>query len=225
LKGLGEKYRVAIGIPAYSDLSPKIVDSWLRMCEATHFFLPGISLFFKITNRLILHKAEEAIIAFALRVHATHLLFLEEDICVQNDTLVRLLMHNKDIVGALYFQREPPYAPLILYRVGDNKKAIPVKEIKRQGLIECDATGFGCVLLKRKVLIDVGTNPLYCENFIGMDISYFLKARDLGYKVYVDTDHVVKHMSAKRIFSDEKTREVWLNQVKQNSIWVAEGRT
>ena len=55
--------------------------------------------------------ARNQCVAAALHINATHVLFLDSDMVFPLDTLKRLLKHEKDIVGALYSRRRPPFDP------------------------------------------------------------------------------------------------------------------
>src|SRR4051812_43515959 len=48
--------------------------------------------------------------AAAQMIKATHLLFLDSDMTFPLDVLKRLLAHNKDVVGATYSRRAPPFS-------------------------------------------------------------------------------------------------------------------
>src|SRR5271170_1557842 len=48
-------------------------------------------------------------VAAARLIKATHVLFLDSDMVFPLDTMKRLLKHDKDIVGALYAARRPPF--------------------------------------------------------------------------------------------------------------------
>ncbi len=78
----------------------------------------------------------------------------------------------------------------------------------KEGLIEVDSTGTGCILIKRQVLEDL--KPAFWDVFdektgertTGQDLNFCKRARELGYKTYVHLDYKARHvipMDIKRI--------------------------
>ena len=64
------------------------------------------------------------------------------------DTIMRLLSHDKDIIGALTFKRWPPFNPIV-YEGEPYKMSLmdPIPD----GLVEVTATGTGCLMIKMGV--------------------------------------------------------------------------
>lgn len=127
-------------------------------------------------------------------------------------TIYNLLAKAKEqdaIVGALVFSRYPPFWPVMRRWDGDNHYQISDEEWEGQGLVEVDATGTGCLVIPAKVLIEMD-EPWFEDQTVvggkmGEDIYFCRKARELGHKVFVDTDTHVNHLT---------TLEVDLNTYK-----------
>ena len=113
--------------------------------------------------------------------------FADSDMTFPPDTIERLASHDKDIVGATYLNKIPPY-PIMVKSIDDK----PI--LATSGLSEVAALPFGCILLRRSVFAkfrrpyfrfidDEATGQTH-----GEDGVFCHKARELGYKLLVDID-------------------------------------
>jgi GT2 family glycosyltransferase len=127
---------------------------------------------------------------FLARPDFTWLCFLDSDMTPPPATVVRLVSHNKDIVGATCFSRSGEY--LDTYNDLSGEQA----ETNDDGLREVASVGFGCVLVRRAVLAAM-TQPFFSTDSpfaLGEDVGFCVKARQLGFRVYLDTRLVVGHL-------------------------------
>ncbi|MDE2030235.1 MAG: glycosyl transferase family 2, partial [Alphaproteobacteria bacterium] len=116
---------------------------------------------------------------------ATHLLFLDTDMVFPADMLARLLAHDKDIVGATYSQRMPPFHPLTVTGNGSHEHVT-------SGLQRVRLLPTGCMLIKTRVF-DALEKPYFnmaAENgqLRGEDYYFCEKARAAGIEVWCDGD-------------------------------------
>jgi GT2 family glycosyltransferase len=119
------------------------------------------------------------------------ILFVDSDMTPGPETAARLLSHNVDIVGALYYSRDGKYIPM--YGELRDEQV----ETSAAGLRKVDWVGTGCLLIRRKVL--AAMQPPYMEFLapgLAEDVFFCRKARQLGFSVYVDTAQCVGHMTA-----------------------------
>ena len=128
----------------------------------------------------------------------THLLFIDSD-TVPFDNPLNLAKHNLDIVGGVYPRwKETIYEWLAMVRKPDGRyEQLPPD--KRKGLVECDGIGAGCLMLSRKVLeefVDPFADKVR-ENgtrSIGHDFYFCERAKEKGYKVFVDWNILCDHV-------------------------------
>lgn len=162
----------------------------------------------------------------ALELECTHLLFLDADMVFPEDTIDRLLSHDVDIVGGLCFKKGPPFDPTLL--VGENFKAQILRDYPPEGMIEVCATGTACLLLNLDILEKI---PYPWFEFtrlpdgrpVGEDIGFCYKARDAGFKVYVDCSVKTEHVTLVRVGEGMHkfhrwTEESGVCQLKQNVL-------
>lgn len=141
--------------------------------------------------RSFIHFARKACVKQAIDTNCDYLLFLDDDMVWQPNMPARLIAiaeHYKyDIVSGYYTTRkELPY-PLI-YRRRENGMYSPVlpREDFKDALFECDATGFGAILIRTNVFKRVPEPWFELPDSTTEDIYFFNKCNDLGIKTYVD---------------------------------------
>jgi len=126
---------------------------------------------------------------------ATHLLFWDSDIVPPADALKKLWSHNKPIVSALYFRKVPPFYPVMSIWNPTLGGLSPVIAWEDGKLIPVDGVGMGFCLIRRDVFQAMDP-PWFTFNSkwgCSEDFAFCLKAKELGYKVWVDTSVICKH--------------------------------
>lgn len=137
------------------------------------------------------------------------LLFMDADHTVPKHTAERLRGHNLDMVSAHYVRRNfPPYP--VAFAPDKSWPLHPMVRHPTTGLVEIGATGFGCLYVKRRVVEAVAATLRPGEPMVanypfpekqdswarvGGDLRFCTKARDLGYKLYMDMDLQIGHMT------------------------------
>jgi cellulose synthase/poly-beta-1,6-N-acetylglucosamine synthase-like glycosyltransferase len=120
------------------------------------------------------------------------LLFIDSDMKVPVDLLAKLVKADKDIVSGLAFKRFPPYEPCIFKKCDREGTEFWLDYPK--GLIEIQGVGMACTLIKRKVFETVPKPWFFPEPNIGEDLSFCIRAREAGYKIYCDTNLICGHV-------------------------------
>ncbi len=112
--------------------------------------------------------------------------------------------NNLDMVCAHYYKRDTKLVQSLVFELGDGTYPfMPYLIPPKTGLHEVAWAGFGSVLIKKKVLQAVaatypaGASPIGIgplpelvgdSDNIGPDLRFFWKARQLGYKLWLDAD-------------------------------------
>lgn len=134
----------------------------------------------------------------AIRLGATHALFVDADMLFPDDTIPRLLAHDKDIVGVHYNKRQFPLELV----------SKPLTEASDTELYQASHAGTGLMLIDLKIFekewVDPATNrkvPWF--NFgrdsqgqlaLGEDAWFCLTARDNGFETWIDPTIKVGHV-------------------------------
>ncbi|KKK91440.1 hypothetical protein LCGC14_2712990, partial [marine sediment metagenome] len=108
--------RVFIAIPAIADIAPEVVENLCSMFFSMGRRTPGYDFFLKIVPRKEQYRARNNLVNMAMGVSADWILFLDDDMVVPDDLFARLVAHDKDVCGALYFQRGGQYFPVMMKR-------------------------------------------------------------------------------------------------------------
>jgi len=159
-------------------------------------------------------RSRNMMIESALERDCTHILFLDDDMAFKSDLLMRLLSHDKDIVSGLYLMRNYPHMPVtfdVAYESGKCRFSFLSDKVK--GLKEVVNCGLGACLIKTDVFrnmdkpwITLGEieKDHWCD-----DISFFLRTRKKGYKIFVDTDARCGHIMSAVIWPHRTEDGKW----------------
>ena len=133
---------------------------------------------------------------------------LEADMIMPRDALLKHALHTDDIVGSVYVQHAPPFHinaqwrdPSGARRWGHPDPHSWRKMLDKEALYSCDVVGLGCTSIARRVIDEWPEDVLMFWNDysrddkgdpttlgeVSHDVWFCTHARDLGFKVYIDT--------------------------------------
>lgn len=95
-----------------------------------------------LRNESLIQRARNTCVAHFLTTDASHLLFIDSDIGFSADAALRLVSHNRDVVGGTYAKKklgEPEFAAITL----------PQVTVQDGGLVEVHSLPTGFLMLKR----------------------------------------------------------------------------
>jgi hypothetical protein len=172
-----------------------------------------------LSNESNVNRARNSCAAKFLSGDATHLMFVDADIQFNPRDIVKLVGHDKDIVGGIYPQKTLP--PKMVVNTLDNART-------EGDLVEVGTLGTGFMLVKRTVfeqmisagatpygddigLSDVENNNQYdffnCTidsngRYLTEDWSFCRKWRELGGAIWADTTIALAHVGYYRFQPD-----------------------
>jgi hypothetical protein len=145
---------VVVGIPCNKDQCP---DVWSRYLSLR---VPEKVVWFTSSGALT-DKSRNEIAKWFLGCGSEWLLFLDDDVAPEPDTLQRLMAHGKEFVTGVYYRRRPPCDPLMYVRTESGWYAPPL-EWPEGALLKVDAVGLGCALINRSVFERIlGSHVMY----------------------------------------------------------------
>lgn len=148
-------------------------------------------------------KQRNDITALVQKNNADYMFFIDSDMKLPPDALLRLLKHNVDIVGATYNKRVPPFETL-----GRLKGPKPSEEdLAKGGLREAEQLPGGCLLIKMSVF-DKITWPWFFETYQWLGdngVEAFKNMMRDNYSCYAD-EEALKSIEGTK-FAD------WINAV------------
>lgn len=189
--------KLAVALPLVDDYVHKqFFSSFLLMDKPDYsLLLPRFPSKFgiaQIRNDLVKQAFEE---------NCTHIVMMDTDQVYPEDTIEKLLADDKDIVGGVVHRRYTPFEP-ILYR-GELTKYhhVPDEECYSGKVIEVDAVGTGCLMIKTEVFknlqkpwFKIYTHP-DTNKAVGEDIHFCSEAKKAGYKIYANTSVEIDHLA------------------------------
>jgi hypothetical protein len=124
----------------------------------------------------IVHFARNMLIANLIKSGKPwdYVLFMDDDMVPERDSLVKLLSHQREIVGALCTKRTDPPLPNIRYFDENTGDFSEILDWGTDGLIEVDAVGTGMILISKKALEEIADAYFKCryeKKFLGMPDS------------------------------------------------------
>ena len=185
--------KVMIGVPTlFPYVHTNFWKSWMKLSKPEGHMV-------MVATGSITSVARNKIVEYARHHKCSHVMFLDSDMTFPQDAIQKLITHDKDIVCGLYFQRDPPHLPAAIVGVDGR---ITKEQISLGRLQEIDAAGTGCMLIKTEVFEKMSYPWFDYQVYKGYtyhteDVIFCKKAKELGYKIYVDTSikcgHLVDH--------------------------------
>lgn len=199
--------RIVVGVATYGNISPEHYVSMLSFYAKEKERVKIV-----VEPYTYIHVARTNILTKAISLNATHVLFIDDDMIFGKDALDKLLSHNKEIVGGLYYKRIAPHTPVIYRQVG--QELIIPADFPQDRLFDVDAIGTGFLLIDINVFknseppffyygkpkdFGLKQNDLYD---LGEDTTFCLKMRREGKRIWVDPTIPLGHRGSK-VFSKE----------------------
>jgi len=141
-----------------------------------------------------IHTARQDLADLALQQGHDYVLWLDSDMRFPENTLLRLLAHNEDIVGINYSNRSVPPRFVAIKTISPPERL--VTDSKSTGLEEVESVGFGVTLVRTPVLDRLqDQRPVFRYDWlpengqhVGEDVYFCRLAREVGFTVNVDHD-------------------------------------
>lgn len=126
---------------------------------------------------------------------------LGDDHVFKPDLLLKMLAHRLDLVAPLCVKRKPPLSPIVFSAetAPGLFKTLNWDELPSGGLLEVPATSPAGMLVRRPV-IEAVPEPWFeygqaDSALMGEDLWFQKKARQKGFKIYVDLDTFIGHQT------------------------------
>jgi hypothetical protein len=122
--------------------------------------------------------------------------FIDADMRFPKDTIMRLLRHQKDIIGVNATTRTEPVIPTaknLTINEDGSCTWLPIYSNSFSGISQADGIGCGVMMIKASVFAKLQEPYFYFEQLpdnkiLGEDIYFCIKAKDAGIDTWVDHD-------------------------------------
>lgn len=203
--------KVTVVMPLYGHVAPVVVVGLTALLR--YSYERGLVSDTVFTEGALVDEARNQLVrrAFEGNPEVTHLMWIDADVVPPPDAVERLLAHDKQIVGGVYHQKGPPYAPLVFdldpYR--RITSSFSGEELKRVG-----GVGLGCALVRAEVYQRLSQHfqdvRWYELSFgTGEDVHFFERCRQVGIEVWVDPTVRCGHVGDRTVTAEdwERSRE------------------
>ena len=181
--------RTLIAVPSMDEVPARFAQSLAMLRK-----VGDCAIAFQVGSLVYISRNELAQKAFELS--ADFVLWLDSDMVFNPDLLEQLMERMSDpevdIISGVYYRRTPPFTPVLFDKIEIDKDGrchwAEFKDLPEQRF-EAGGIGFGCVLMRSHVLMNIFAK--YLDLFTplpgaGEDLSFCWRARECGYKIWVD---------------------------------------
>jgi FkbM family methyltransferase len=144
-----------------------------------------------------------------------YLFSVDSDIILPKDTLTKMIATDKDIISGLYIQRKPNEQILEVYMStpGGGCTNIPYSLLENLGVVEIEACGMGCALIKSEVFRKTPyphffyKEALTMQETVSEDVYFCRKAKVHGFTVWTDPSIKCDHIGATKFSLDTQAEK------------------
>jgi len=135
-----------------------------------------------------LERARNIAVKNFLLTKYDYLFFLDTDIILTKSTIINLIADDKEVIGGVYIHKFPNQPCALSY---DGKwklrKYMDLLRSSKDGLVEVDGTGAGCLLIHKSVFEKVKYPYFKFTDEGGSEDLYFCeKVKKKGIKIFMD---------------------------------------
>ena len=143
-------------------------------------------------------RARNVALGIARKEGHDNLGFIDADVLAPVDAIEKLLNVDAEIVGGLVKCRREEREGWYNNYIRDGKGFKRIDNFKSGDIIDVDATGSDCIIIRRKAFSDIiyEYKPEIPE---AEDMGFCLKAKERGFRVKVHTGVAVKHVELKDV--------------------------
>ncbi len=231
---MANKPLIVVGIPCYGDVAPEILEDYMRFAFHLGRRMPEYDFHLGIRTKSEQFRARNAIVDAAQKVNADWLLMLDDDMVINTlvtsgpteayDFLRKMIAHDKDVCGALYFQRVGNCMPVLMKANSEDSGYRFLREDELEHRLQrVDVAGGGCLLIKMRVFDKIKAPYFEPEFQWGTDIQLCRKAIEKGMEVWADTSIELGHLRQEKTIVTSRNRRQFLadntpGEVRQEMI-------
>jgi SAM-dependent methyltransferase len=200
------KPRVLIGVPAFDGVVGEAQENFFQLAYHCGRAALAYDFCLKIITKREQFRARNHLVDLAIMNECEYLLMLDDDMIVPSDLFLRLVAHDLDCVGALYYQRGGSFHPVLMRQKSakDGFRSIEFlnhfdKALAKPGLHPVDVIGGGCMLFKVDVFRKLQQPYFWIDGIVGTDVHICTKLREAGIQPYADTSIELGHLGDKQI--------------------------
>lgn len=182
-----------VGIPVHRSIDYSSFISFMKL-----FAHRGEHTFdFVCSSSSLIYDLREKMVESFLNSKCDAILFIDSDMTFEPEYIDKLASYDLPFVTAMAFKRTPPFQPCFYTKLTYENKE-PLLEVPidySEGILEIEGAGMACVLIKREVFKQVKKPYFFPKPGLGEDLTFCLKLKKAGVKMYCDTTTGFGHLS------------------------------
>jgi GT2 family glycosyltransferase len=185
--------RIMVGIPVHRSVDYATFISFMKL-----FGHRGEHIFdFTCTSSSLIYDVREKMVEGFLKSSCDAILFIDSDMTFEPKDIEKLASYNLPFVTAMAFKRTPPFQPCFYTKLmyENNQPLLEVPIDYSEGILEIEGAGMACVLIKREVFKNLKKPYFFPKRGLGEDLTFCLKLKKAGVKMYCDTTTSFGHLS------------------------------
>ena len=196
--------KLLIAIPSYEGLQPEFVRSLTEL--ETKLREDNVWFEIKIISGTLVHAARDRLAQHAVNKEFDEVLWIDDDMVFDRHLYEDLKMCGKDMVCGLFVSRHYPFVSCLFRSLN------PVERITEypDEAFRIAGCGFGCVLMKTRILKDVmlnnGGKCFVPEQKLGEDCAFCVRAAAAGYEIWCEPTARVGHVGRIVIWPEDVER-------------------
>lgn len=197
--------RVLVGIPTIGEVKTQTTASLVSYMGSAKKHEPVI--IFKENSQL--HTARNSFVFEAVQRKCNYVMMIDSDMVFPPDGIDHLISENKDIIGGEYFGRIIPFP--VVKQIKNKNIYQPLRSMVKNIIYEVAGIGGGFLLININVFKKL-MPPFFYFGFpqefglaeiehinkdIDPDVTFCLKARKAGFKIWADNHIELGHVGKK----------------------------
>lgn len=202
------KPRVLIGVPGFAGVQPEVQENFFAFAYHCGRYARDYDFCLKILTKREQFRARNHLVDLAIMNECDYLLMLDDDMVIPQDLFLKLVSHDKDVIGCLYYQRGGAYHPVLMRQKSakDGFRSIEFlnhfdKALVQPGVHPVDVIGGGCLLFKVDVFRTMQQPYFWVDGIVGTDVSICTRLREAGIQPYADTSIELGHLGDKEVIT------------------------
>lgn len=210
--------KLVFATPSYGPMDPQAVIS--QRNAIMHAAQNGVTWLGDASpDRMKFDAARNAVVAAVLdgadAKDADAIFWCDSDVVLPAHAITSLAHAGTDFVTGIYFQRRPPFFPLIAHFNRQRETFNWLTNWPENVVAPIDGCGFGCVITSTRMLRAMGTGPWFTFEKFSEDFDFCLRAAKAGFQLHVHTGVLCGHLADPLAVTVEDFTRAWAAEQAQ----------
>lgn len=203
------KPKVLIGVAGFLGVIPECQENFFGFAYRCGRDNKEYDFLLKIIIKREQFRARNSLVDLAIANGCEWLLMLDDDMVIPPNLFKLLKRHDKDVMGALYYQRGGACHPVIMHQTNEKDGLKGIQFISHndpmlanRGLYKIDGViGGGCMLFKVDAFRKIPQPYFWIDGIVGTDVHVCNQFTQAGVELWVDTSIELGHVGEKQVIT------------------------